>query len=138
LFYVKNNRLLYLIDELGRYRLCVPSSYEKLVFKTAYNDRHHGKFFRTYQFILVSYYVHRLVKRLKLYIKHYETCSLNRSHIHQLYGELQLIITPSVPFHTLTIDFIVALPLTLTGTDLILTITYKFTKAVKLVPSKTT
>jgi len=47
-------------------------------------------------------------------------------------------MTPSVPFHTLTIDFIVALPPTLIGTDSILTITYKFTKAVKLVPSKIT
>jgi len=137
-FYVKNNGLLYLIDELGRYRLCVPSSQEKLVFKTAHNNRHHGKFFRTYQFILVSCCVHRLVKRLKLYIKHCETCSLNRSHTHQPYGELQPIITPSVLFYTLTIDFIVALPPTSIGTDLILTITYKFTKAVKLVPGKTT
>jgi len=47
-------------------------------------------------------------------------------------------MTPSVPFHTLTIDFIVALPLTLTGTDSILTVTCKFTKVVKLVPGKTT
>ena len=54
------------------------------------------------------------------------------------------INSQSIPFHTLTLDFIVALPPSQRfahGSELfdsILTVTNKFTKAVRLIPGKDT
>ena len=54
------------------------------------------------------------------------------------YGELQPISALDVPFATITLDFIVALPTSSAKNDALLTITDKFSKYVKLVPGKTT
>jgi hypothetical protein len=47
---------------------------------------------------------------------------------------MQPIEYPFLPFYTVTMDFIVALPATLNGYDCILTITDKAIKAIKLIP----
>ena len=59
---------------------------------------------------------------------------------HKLYGALQPISSPPVPFHTLTLDFILALP-TLETPDLfntILSVTCKFSGRTTFIPGKIT
>jgi hypothetical protein len=57
---------------------------------------------------------------------------------HKEFGSSQPILTPSIPFHTLTIDFVLCLPKSPEGLDCILTITCKFSKRKGLVPGKQT
>jgi hypothetical protein len=57
---------------------------------------------------------------------------------HKPYGQLKPITTPVRPYHTVSGDFIVSLPLTATGMDAALTLTCKFSKRVKIIPGKTT
>ena len=55
------------------------------------------------------------------------------------YGSLQPISTPSIPYYTLGIDFILALPPSSSKKyDVILTVIYKFSKKITLIPSKST
>ena len=53
-------------------------------------------------------------------------------------GPLQPVVTPSIPWHTVSMDFIVALPLTPEGYDSICVFVDKFTKMVHLAPTVTT
>lgn len=55
---------------------------------------------------------------------------------HPPYGSLQPIESPSVLFHTLTIDFILALPVSREGFNAVMSVTYKYSKRVTLVPGK--
>jgi hypothetical protein len=47
------------------------------------------------------------------YIGHCPKCAINRTLTHKPHGETQPISTPSIPFHTLAMDFILGLPLCL-------------------------
>ena len=57
---------------------------------------------------------------------------------HSPYGSLQPIQSPKVPFHTITIDFILALPKTKGGFDCVMSVTCKYSKQITLIPGKTT
>lgn len=59
---------------------------------------------------------------------------------HSPYGSMQPILTPPRPFHVLTIDFILALPVTPPpeGYNTILSVTDKFSKAVTFIPGRKT
>lgn len=49
---------------------------------------------------------------------------------HTPYGSLRPVITPPLVFYTITIDFILALPLLKSEFNSIITLTYKFSKKV--------
>ncbi len=133
------NRLIYYTDDIdGRERLCIPSALEKEIFELAHDKQHHSGFHRTYDRITASLFIRHLTKRLKAYILHCPECQLNQTTRHTPYGSLHSISTPSIPFHTITMDFILALPPTKEGLDNLLTVTDKFTKRVLLLPGKTT
>ena len=51
---------------------------------------------------------------------------------------MQPIYTPPIPFHTLTIDFILTLPLTPEGFDCAMSVTCKASKRNTYVPGKAT
>ena len=69
---------------------------------------------------------------------------MNRTLRDKSHGLLKLIESKPIPFHTLTIDFILALPPSRRfghGDELydtVMTATDKFTKAVRLIPGKST
>ena len=78
--------------------------------------------------------IYKGIKRLKQYIDHCPECLRNNTRRHKPYGSLQPVINPSIPFHTLSIDFITGLPLNF---DAVALMTYKFTKRLGAVPSET-
>ena len=130
--------LLYFTSGLaGSERLCIPESMEAEVFHQAHDLTHHGGFMRTYDRPRHSVYVRSMVKRLKAYIAHCPECQVNQTKRHPGYGELTPIVSPAIPFHTIAMDFIVALPLS-RGMNVLLTITCKFTKKILLVPGHDT
>lgn len=57
---------------------------------------------------------------------------------HPPYGSLQPIHSPPVPFHTVTLDFVLALHLSAAGFNSLMSVTCKFSKQVTLVEGKNT
>lgn len=131
----KHNELIYSItlDHAGRQRLCIPESMQREVFELAHDKNFHAGFHTTYARIAPSVYIRGLTKHLQTYLKHCPSCQLNQTKRHPTYGELNPIATPAIPFHTLTMDFIVALPY-YEGRNTLLTTTCKFTKKKLLIP----
>ena len=76
--------------------------------------------------------------KVEHYINAYPACNQAKPDCHKPYGKLQPITTLDIPFATITLDFIVALPMSSAENDALLTITDKFSKYVKLIPGKTT
>ena len=131
----KHGDLIYAtnLDHTGKHRLCIPESMQHEVFHLAHDRNFHAGFHTTYARISPSVYIKSLSSRLQSYIKHCPECQLNQTKRHPTYGELNPISTPPVPFHTIAIDFIVALPY-YEGRNMLLTTTCKFTKKKLLVP----
>lgn len=58
--------------------------------------------------------------------------------MHAPYGLLQPIQLPSVPFFTLTLDFVLVLPVSKEGYNALMSVTCKFSKRVILIKDKDT
>lgn len=121
----------------GVERLCIPQSMIKEVLAIAHGDGHPG-FERCFDTVSKSWYIHGLTKQLRDYIRHCPDCLLLQTRRHQPYGSLQPIECPAVPFETLTIDFILGLPISEEGFDCAMTVVDKFTKRCTFVPGKST
>ena len=137
-FFLRDNLIYYKDEYDDRERLCIPKSMEREVFDLAHDKRSHGGFHRTYEQIVGSYYMRHLTRRLKRYIQHCPDCQLNQTKRHAPYGEMKPIITPPRVFYTITIDFILALPVLPNGHNTMLTVTDKFSKRVTTVSGKDT
>ena len=63
-----------------------------------------------------------------------------RARRHRPYGNMEIIHSPPVPFHTIAIDFVLALPHAKARQefDYILSVTDKFSKMVTIIPGKST
>lgn len=118
-------------------RLCIPDGLEGDVFSTA----HDGQFYigpgRLYARIREQYYIRKLDKKIRTYVQHCEDCQRAQTKRHLPHGSLQPIETEAIPFHTVTMDFIVGLPND-EGYDALLTVTCKFSKRVLLIEGSST
>ena len=72
---------------------------------------------------------------MRIYLAYYPDYRLYQTARYAPYSSLNPIITPVIPFYTLTINFIIELP-NIRNITILLTITDKFTKKVILVPGK--
>lgn len=68
-------------------------------------------FHRTYEIVAASFYIRQLSESLTTYIKHCPKCQLDQTAGHKPFGNLQPVPYPDRLFHTITTDWIVALPL---------------------------
>lgn len=119
-------------------RLCIPRSVVSDILALGHNEGHHG-FAKCYDFISASWYIRGLSRHLRAYLKHCPQCQVYQTRRHAPYGSMQPILTPPVPFHTITIDFILALPTSTTeGFDTAMSVTCKFTKRVTIIAGKAT
>ena len=119
-------------------RLCLPTGLIKEVFQLAHNELGHPGYACTHQCLTQGLYIHNLLKQLHEFIWHCPQCQLNQTPRHAPYGSMQPILTPPRPFHTITVDFILGLPI-LTAPDCfdcVMSVTDKVSKAVTFVPSK--
>ena len=131
--------LLYFKDpETHRLRLCIPRSLAKEVFELAHDQVNHSGFNTTYARVVETIYMFSLSRLLKRYIAHCPECQHNQTRRHPPYGDLRPVESPAVPFHTITMDFILAMPTVQSGFDCILTVTEKFCKRILLVAGKKT
>jgi hypothetical protein len=72
-------------------------------------------------------------RKVRQYIKTCNSCQIRKPSNEPPLGLLYPIQT-NEPFHTLSLDFITGLPVSIDGKDALLTAIDKFTKAVRLIP----
>lgn len=98
----------------------------------------HLKFNKCYKTIVKLWYVRGLVKQLYLYIQHCLQYLVLQTRRHKLYRLLQPIYSPSILYHIIMLDFILALLTSDKGYDVVLLLTDKYTKKISLLPEKAT
>ena len=116
-------------------RLCVPESCVPIFLEIAHSGSHVG-FAKCWDSISRQWYIRNLTKKLRDYLRHCPQCQLYQTPRHLPHGSLQPILTPPTPYHTLTIDFILAIPRSTKGYDVIMSVTDKFSRKVTLIPGK--
>ena len=136
-FQLKNNGLLYYISPTRNERLVIPRALYSNIFKLAYDRLNHGGYNKTLNRLKDTVYIRYVGKYLRIYLAYYPDYRLYQIARYAPYSSLNPIVTPAIPFHTLTMDFIVELP-NIRGITILLTITNKFTKRVILIPGKDT
>lgn len=131
--------LIFHVNRLtGVRRLCIPSTVTKDVLALAHGAGHPG-FARCFEIVSRAWYIRGLSKLLRAFIRHCPECLILQTRHHLPYGSLQPIDSPPVPFHTITLDFILALPVS-TNEDFnaVMSVTCKYSKRVTLIPGKDT
>ena len=118
-------------------RLCVPSNCIKTFFDIAHSGGHVGRN-KCHEIIARQWYILKLDRKLREYLRHCPECQLYQTPRHRPFGALQPILTPPTPYHTILIDFVLALPVTPKGYDNIMSVTCKFTRKITLIPGKAT
>ena len=129
-----------LIDELifhfkEKSRICISTFIEKKVFVIAHDDNSHVGQHRVYQRLLNFVYMLRMSRKLHMYIKHCSSCQLNQTKRHRSYEKLKPLSTSDLSFHTLIMNFVVAL---FDEYDALLTIICKFFRKLMLIVEKIT
>ncbi|RKF83255.1 hypothetical protein GcM1_161006, partial [Golovinomyces cichoracearum] len=94
------------------YRPVIPRSMEKEIFQIAQDRFGHVCYLRTHERLNENVYIFDLGKKLRSYLFHCRECMANATRRHKPYGFLQPILSPPKLFHSLKIDFILALPKT--------------------------
>lgn len=127
-----NEGLLYHIKD-KQLHLCIPASLKKEIFDLVHDKNAHEGRNKAAHWICQSFYIRHLSKWLRVYIKHCSQCSLNQTKRHCLYKELNPFPSSPKPFHTIAMDWIIALSVTKWGKDTLLTITDKFSCKILLI-----
>lgn len=134
----EDNELIYHVDRYtGLRRLCIPSSCVQDISHMAHGPAHAG-FARTYEIITRSWYIRKLTKLLRDFIHHCPQCLVLQTRRHKPWRSLQPIDSPPIPFHTITLDFILALPLTKELFNAVMSVTDKFSKRITMIAGKDT
>lgn len=118
-------------------RTVVPKALEGEIFNYADDQLGHQGYERNHERITANFYMFNISKKLRAYLYHCHLCRVSSTPRHQPYGNLQPILTPPYLFHTISIDFILALPRTPDLFDCALTVTNKLSKAITIIPGKT-
>lgn len=142
--------LLYLKDNGGVLRLCIPRNLQGSYLQMAHDRHNHAGVERTYNRLRQNYFIKNMSKAIKEYVEHCPSCITNNTNRHKPYGTLHPVTSPSHPWELVTMDFVVALPPSsptlhiwkdclppLPLYDAVLTITDKFTKSIRLLAGKT-
>jgi len=139
--YVLHNDLLYLVDPKDkRLRLVLSSQDLRKQHLAIAHDETHCGFYRTFKQLSVFYWT-SMAKDIAAYLTHCHACLLNKPTWHRPYGTLSPITSPSEPFDTITIDLVTDLPPCAheglaKPFDTIMTVTDKFSKAVRFIPGR--
>ena len=132
------NGLLYMTEGPtgSNLRLCVPSPCVNEVIKLVHSAAHVG-IRKTFQSLSTRYYFPRMSKLVKAYVNRCGKCQTSKPSNEKTAGKLQPIKSTPIPSHTISVDFVTGLPES-NGSNALLNITDKFSKAVKLIPCRDT
>ena len=128
------DELIYHVDKhTGHYRICVPADSIQEILQTTHNDGHPG-FDKCFDSISRTQYIRHLARYLRDFLRHCPECLVYQTRRHRLYGVLEPIQSPLVPFYIIAIDYVLALPKTDDGLNTVLSVTDKFSKRVTFIP----
>lgn len=130
-----DNLLYHVIKD--KKRLVISRIMKKKFFKMTHRS-HHAEFHRFYHSIAKSLYVRNLFTRFRKFLKNCSQCSLYQTKRHLFYEKMQLIRTINILFHTITMNFVLALLLSENDMNCMLTITNEFFKRVISISDKIT
>ena len=132
------NKLIFHLDRsTGVRRLCIPPFVAPELLSIAHSEGHPG-FSCCHEIISRSWFIQGLTKLLRSFICHCPQCFSLQTRRHAPYGLLQPIQSPPMPFFTLILDFVLALPVSKEGYNALMSVTYKFSKRVTLIKGKDT
>ena len=143
LFFERINEFIYrkeLSDETSFFvsrKMCVSHSMIEKILTMIHNDEHFD-FDRTYERTICSWYVRELIDHLKRFLKNCAKCNVNRTRRHKSFESLQSILSPSISFHILTIDFVLALSKSHIDLNVFMSIICKFNKRIIAISEKNT
>ena len=89
-------------------RFCIFHFVIKNVLKFIHNEEH-VDYSRCYDKISFNYYIRELFKYFRDYLKHCSNCLMYQTKRHRFYDSLQFILTSSIFFHIITMNFILIL-----------------------------
>lgn len=125
-------KLIYYLDNLiDLRRFYISTNCVQDVCKIAYNENHFD-FTRCFEIIFKAWYVKNLIKQFKAYIKHCFKRFVFQTRRHNSYDNFQFIDFFSMSFHTVPLDFILVLSLSIEQWNTIMSITNKFIKRIIL------
>lgn len=132
------SRLFYHVNRIiNVHRLYIPPSVAPDILAIAHGEGHLG-FSRCYEIISHSWYIRGLTKLFQAIIRHCPQYLALQTRWHAPYGSLQPIESPPVPFFTLTLDFVLILPLSKESYNTIMSVIYKFSKRVTFIEGANT
>lgn len=132
------SRLIFNLDRLtGVCCLCISCFVAPELLAIAHNKGYSG-FSHCHKIISRSWFIWGLTKVLRSYIRHYPQYLALQTKRHALYNSLQPIELSPVPFFILTLDFVLALPISKKGYNALMSVTCKFSKKVTLIKGKDT
>ena len=120
-------------------RLCISQSLVGEILDTFHdvaND--HFDFTKCYERVAVSYFIRDLFKQLRDYLRHCSNCQIHQIRRHKSYDFLQSILSTSILFHILIIDFILDLLKSREEFDVAMSVICKFFKRIICVLGKFT
>jgi hypothetical protein len=136
-FSLRDDLIYYTFIEKS-FRLCILWFIKRNIYRMTHDDHHHCDFHRVYARVIESLYIRHLIKRLRRYIRHCRQCIKDQIIRHFSYDELNLIQTLTLLFHTIIIDFVIALSSAFNDMNSLLFTTDKFSKRINLMLDKNT
>lgn len=115
--------------------MCVSQSMIKNILIMIYDDSH-VEFDRISDRIINSYYIRDFFKHLTDYLKHCFQCRVNRIRGHKFYDNLQFVLSSSIFFHSIIIDFVLILSKFHIDMNNIKSIIDKLSKRITIISSK--
>jgi hypothetical protein len=142
-FELNNDDLIYRTNNIAfehvyeSKRLCISSNTVSNILNIAHEDNHHSEFAKCFDIIFFSWYIHELIKYLRQYLHHCFECQIFWTRRHKSYDSLQSILTSEISFHTLTMNFILALLVSISNKfDSIMFVICKFSKRITFIFDK--
>lgn len=127
--------LLYFSDpKEGNLRLCIPSNLTQEVLDLVHATAGHFGIRKTYLSTSKHYYMPKMSRVIRKYVNNCPHCQASKPTNERQAGLMHPVTTPE-PLHTLSLDYVTGLPLS-NGFDALLTVTDKFSKAIRLIPCK--
>ena len=85
-------------------------------------------FSKLFNFINTSWYIHGLSKALRKFLTHCPECQVSQTRRHRPYSSPQPIESPSVQFYTISLDFVLVMPVSagIEAFDCILSVTCNY------------
>ena len=137
-FWLSSEELIYFKKLNSNSWLCMLKALKKKIFEVAHDENYHCRFHWIYKSIASTLYMYKLSRWLKHYINHCCLCQLNQIKCHITYDSMIPLISSLILMHTISINFVLALPSTEQEYNIILSVMNKFSKWVTLLPDKNT